>query len=196
MIPQARQYFEEIGVDPFFTGVLGEKLGLSSRFGEPAGVVQLMIFGQLHLNLGRPCTSHNFPLNQEEVTSFDVWRRRHVHVHARWKTNGCSQWFLPCSVRPGETTARRALILQSKSTVQEEKVLSSSSPSIGLCMLSLYQQTRTLWYSMLLTLLNRSNIPLSRDNWQQSVISTSAMATSLTLGSSFACTLSAVALRD
>ena len=196
MIPQARQYFEEIGVDPFFTGVLGEKLGLSSRFGEPAGVVQLTIFGQLHLNLGRPCTSHNFPLNQEEVTSFDVWRRRHVHVHARWKTNGCSQWFLPCSVRPGETTARRALILQSKSTVQEEKVLSSSSPSIGLCMLSLYQQTRTLWYSMLLTLLNRSNIPLSRDNWQQSVIFTSAMATSLTLGSSFACTLSAVALRD
>ena len=155
-----------------------------------------MIFGQLHLNLGRPCTSHNFPANQEEVTSFDVWRRRHVHVHARWKTNGCSQWFLPCSVRPGETTARRALILQSKSTVQEEKVLSSSSPSIGLCMLSLYQQTRTLWYSMLLTLLNRSNIPLSRDNWQQSVIFTSAMATSLTLGSSFACTLSAVALRD
>ena len=49
---------------------------------------------------------------------------------------------------------------------------------------------------MLLTLLNRSNIPLSRDNWQQSVIFTSAMATSLTLGRSFACTLSAVALRD
>ena len=49
-----------------------------------------------------------------------------------------------------------------------KKVLSSSSPSIGLCTLSL--QTRTLWYSMLLTLLNRSSIPLSRDTWQQSVI--------------------------
>ena len=49
---------------------------------------------------------------------------------------------------------------------------------------------------MLLTLLNRSSIPLSRDTWQQSVIVTSATATSSILGSSFACTLSAVALRD
>ena len=77
------QYFEELGVDPFFTGVLGEKLGLSGSFGEPGGVVQLMIFGQLHPNPGRARTSHNLPANQEEVTSFDVWRRRHVHAHAR-----------------------------------------------------------------------------------------------------------------
>ena len=41
-----------------------------------------------------------------------------------------------------------------------------------------------------------SSIPLSRDTWQQSVIFTSATATSLTLRSSIACTLSAVALRD
>ena len=46
------------------------------------------------------------------------------------------------------------------------------------------------------SLLNRSSIPLSRDTWQQSVIFTSATATSLTLRSSIACTLSAVALRD
>ena len=85
IIPQTRQNFEELGIDPFFTGVFGEKLGLSIRFGELFGVVQLMIFGQLHPNLGLARKSHNFPANQEEVTSFDIWRTRHVHAHARWK---------------------------------------------------------------------------------------------------------------
>ena len=55
MILQTRQFFEELGEDPFVTSVLGEILGLSSRFGEPGGNVQLMImiFGQLHPNPGR-----------------------------------------------------------------------------------------------------------------------------------------------